>query len=743
MQRSSASEAQMPIPLTPAQPSGQQYASGFQPSVPGQTLAPTAAARAWPTLPELVNALKRRLVLATFLGMLVGMAAAAAVWLALPSGKHTAMALIQLKPIVSAGKQSMGEDFESFKQTQMRLLKTRMLLDRVVSNPNVSRLPDIKGTDDPVTFLEDRIKLRWGSPEILEVSMNGDDPKQILLIVNTMVDEYIKDADSDERQGRQRRRKIIEAHLETLNRLIKSREDRLKDWVKLGQAPGEQASVLKMKLLTDEVSKFNSTVSSLSLEIVSHETNLITLQHKQSVIDMQEVSLDELEKAVAKNEKVAPKVEARNIAIAQFEKLKTAVKEDSPLYAREKDHLAKLEEDLRTTLEEFRSKVEADIRAALKREIKSDIEREKQFVTYKTTLTKKLGEEIKRLEKELELARGANVQGIIDLGDLGPLKEQRAAMEKERLDLDLLDRSDSRIQLRQPAVVSQLLNIQKKILCGIAAFFAGFLLIALAVAFLEWRSRRVDSVDQVVNELGLRVIGTIPAFPSKSSLRSGDAGQAQNWRFVLNESVNSARTMLLHTAKTQNMQVLMVTSAMQGEGKTSLASQLATSMATAGLRTLVLDCDLRNPSLHKLFDSPLTPGCAEVLLQEVDVSDAVQPTTVPNLWLIPAGQCSNRVIAALAQGHPLETLFNRLRGQFDFIVVDSCPVLPVADALLVGQHVDGVVISILQDISQLPKVLTASEKLTQLNIPLLGAVVNGIKPDIHAYGYNYVKQLPA
>jgi Mrp family chromosome partitioning ATPase len=147
--------------------------------------------------------------------------------------------------------------------------------------------------------------------------------------------------------------------------------------------------------------------------------------------------------------------------------------------------------------------------------------------------------------------------------------------------------------------------------------------------------------------------------------------------------------------------------------------------------------------MHRLFDVPLTPGCSEILCQEVDVSDAVQPTSVPNLWMIPAGQCSNRVITALAQGHPLETLFNRLRGQFDFIVVDSCPVLPVADALLIGQHVDGAVISILQDISQLPKVLNASERLTQLNIPLLGAVVNGIKTDVHTYGYNYVKQLPA
>jgi capsular exopolysaccharide synthesis family protein len=191
------------------------------------------------------------------------------------------------------------------------------------------------------------------------------------------------------------------------------------------------------------------------------------------------------------------------------------------------------------------------------------------------------------------------------------------------------------------------------------------------------------------------------------------------------------------------MQVVMVTSATQGEGKTSITSQLATSMATAGMRTLIVDCDLRNPSVMKLFELPLTPGVSEVLRQEVDVSDAVQTTAVPNLWVIPAGQCSNATIAALAQGHPLETLFNRLRGQFDFVIVDSCPVLPVADALLIAQHVDGVVFSIMQDVSQLPKVMTATEKMHQLNIPLVGAVVNGIKQDVYSYGYNYVKQLPA
>jgi capsular exopolysaccharide synthesis family protein len=265
------------------------------------------------------------------------------------------------------------------------------------------------------------------------------------------------------------------------------------------------------------------------------------------------------------------------------------------------------------------------------------------------------------------------------------------------------------------------------------------------IALMEWRNRRVDGVDQVVTDLGMRVIGTVPAFPNRASLKAAEAAGNANWRFILNESINSTRTMLLHAARSQSMQVVMVTSATQGEGKTSLASQLGSSMATAGMRTLIVDCDLRNPSIHKLFELPLSPGVSEVLCQEADPSDAVQPTAVPNLWVIPAGQCSTRVIAALAQGHPLEALFNRLRGQFDFVVVDSCPVLPVADALLIGQHVDGVVFSIMQDVSQLPKVMVASEKLTQLSINLLGAVVNGVHMGsaYYAYGYNYVKQLPA
>ena len=326
---------------------------------------------------------------------------------------------------------------------------------------------------------------------------------------------------------------------------------------------------------------------------------------------------------------------------------------------------------------------------------------------------------------------------------LQPQRDLYAQVNKHLTDLRFRAQGTTRVQMRGDAEKIPNNNQNKKVLFASVGGLGAFFTVVLLVALLEWRTRRVDGVDQVMTELGMRVIGTVPQFPNRAGLKAAVEAGGANWRFVLNESVNSARTMLLHTARAQSMQVVMVTSATQGEGKTSISAQLATSMATAGMRTLIVDCDLRNPCIQKLFELPLGPGVSEVLRQEIDVSDAVQTTTVPNLWVIPAGQCSNATIAALAQGHPLQTLFNRLRGQFDFVIVDSCPVLPVADALLIGQHVDGVLFSIMQDVSQLPKVQTAQEKLGHLNVVLLGAVVNGIKQDEYSYGYNYVKQLPA
>ena len=710
---------------------------------PGQVFAPNSVARAWPTLPELANALKRRMVLAIFLGLLVGTAAAAAVWLALPNGKHDVRAMLEVTP--NAGNVTGGiseSNFDTFKQKQTQLIKTRLLLEQVKSNPAVAKLPDIVNSDDQIRFLEENIRVSWDA-DLMRVTMKGDEPKQLQTILDTLLVEFIKDAEGAESRNRARMRVRLEADIDTANKDIEMRNKQLRRVVDQDSATDPLLNAVLLEGTQNRLGEYIKEHARLKAALPPKVAALKELTEQLKTIDATPIDPEALDAAIAGDPQFTEAAQNIKRLETRLEITLDTAPPTSDRIQRDRDDLNRARAELRERTqsqrprfeklarEKARSKLAAQ-KAAKAAEIKDDTE---QLQTFET-LEKSAREEVSRISRN-------NLNVTLTKADLEPLTARRDKMAMALSDLELQSRNEARITIREKAYIVLNQNLKQKVLLSIAAFLAGTGALMLAVAFLEWRSRRVDSVDQVVTELGLRVIGTIPAFPSKQALKSGDAATSQNWRFVLNESVNSARTMLLHTAKTQNMQVLMVTSAMQGEGKTSLASQLATSMATAGLRTLILDCDLRNPSMHKLFDAPLTPGCSEVLCQEVDVSDAVQPTAVPNLWLIPAGQCSNRVVSALAQGHPLETLFNRLRGQFDFIVVDSCPVLPVADSLLVGQYVDGVLLSILQDISQLPKVQQVSDRLTDLNIPLLGAVVNGVKPDIHAYGYNYVKQLPA
>jgi capsular exopolysaccharide synthesis family protein len=171
----------------------------------------------------------------------------------------------------------------------------------------------------------------------------------------------------------------------------------------------------------------------------------------------------------------------------------------------------------------------------------------------------------------------------------------------------------------------------------------------------------------------------------------------------------------------------MVTSAWDGEGKTTVASQLAASLARCGRRTLLVDADVRNPTLHELFDLPADVGLCEVLRGVVEPHAAIRETQDSNLWLLSAGEVDHRSIQAL-ENDAIGMLFRELKAEYDFVVIDTAPVLAVADPLLIGQHVDGAIVSARLGYSQRPKIDEAVQRLRAVGVTVLGAVVNGTKP---------------
>lgn len=713
-----------------------------RPHLPGSTggSAPTPAG--------LWNAFRRRWVLGTFLGLLFGVAAAVGVWLLLPGGKHDVTAVVELRqrPVEVLGR-GVQDDQRNFATHQAFLIRARDLIGRSINNdPSVASLDWIKLSEEPITLVSERLRVDVRTPELLEVRLTGNDLDGMKAFLDKHLRRYQDEAIAHERSSRDNDIKKLEQQAESLKFEIESMEKQILLVSKNNNTTGGEDNAKRLAALQIRFNELDALYNRTGHELIQFKARLdVVKQHlndKGPPPEPDPVILREFVDADPGVLELRKRVAAKS-AIYKRALDVSGGKEDVPLVQEAKADKTKTEELLtaaeKAVATESVEKARAKERAGRAKEAQQLLDQ---------IATKDKEREGYKAERDgLGKLIAAGVDGGINLQQmqeaLKPQREFLLNLNSKLIALRVEQKMDSRVRLRGEAEKIPNNNQNKKILFasvgGLGAFFAVILLVAL----LEWRTRRVDSVDQVMTELGLRVIGTVPVFPNRAGLKAAVEAGGANWRFVLNESVNSARTMLLHTARSQSMQVVMVTSATQGEGKTSISAQLATSMATAGMRTLIVDCDLRNPCIQKLFELPLGPGVSEILRQEIDVSDAVQATTVPNLWVIPAGQCSNATIAALAQGHPLQTLFNRLRGQFDFVIVDSCPVLPVADALLIGQHVDGVVFSIMQDVSQLPKVQSAQEKLGHLNVVLLGAVVNGIKQDLYSYGYNYVKQLPA
>jgi len=257
--------------------------------------------------------------------------------------------------------------------------------------------------------------------------------------------------------------------------------------------------------------------------------------------------------------------------------------------------------------------------------------------------------------------------------------------------------------------------------------------VVVGISLLEFFARRVSTVGDVSGGLRLPVVGTLPLVNARGFGARG-SGAAQQ---LLIESVDAARTVLLHAFRKKNLRTVMVSSAGPGEGKTTLSAHLAASMARAGWRVLLIDGDMRCPSLHKVFGIPSDVGLGEALRGAANLREIVQAGPLPGLWLVPAGNGDAQTMRSLAQGG-LALLLAEIKNEYDFILIDSAPILPVVDSQLMGQAVDGVILSVLQNVSRLPSVYAAYERMMLFQIDVLGVVVHGTAASTYGNNYTYM-----
>jgi len=200
------------------------------------------------------------------------------------------------------------------------------------------------------------------------------------------------------------------------------------------------------------------------------------------------------------------------------------------------------------------------------------------------------------------------------------------------------------------------------------------------------------------------------------------------------EAARSLRTNLMFMNPDEPYRRLLVTSAAPSEGKTTVAVSIATSLAQGGQKVCIVDCDLRRPRLHRIFDRAGDIGLMNAILGEVTIDDIAKPTVVPNLYSVPCGPVPPNSADVVAS-EKFRALLDELSRRFDRVVLDSPPVIAVTDSAIISTLVDGVVFVVRAFKSSAGVCSSGLRTLLDVDAPIAGAVLNAVNLNRHEYSY--------
>ncbi len=217
--------------------------------------------------------------------------------------------------------------------------------------------------------------------------------------------------------------------------------------------------------------------------------------------------------------------------------------------------------------------------------------------------------------------------------------------------------------------------------------------------------------------------------PALRYLHAPSSVEAENYRTV--------RASLLVTAEHLGARVVMISSPEPGDGKTTLASNLAVAVAQSGKRVLLIDGDLRRPSIHRMLRIPQGTGLTELLAGEIDFYSAIRSTVIDRLSVITTGMPAANPAEALSSPK-MHEIFAQAKNEFDFVFVDAPPLLAVSDPCVIARHTDGIVLVARLNKNTRSALVRVRQLLGDQDIPVIGSVVNGVPAKGgHEYGYTY------
>jgi polysaccharide biosynthesis transport protein len=697
-------------------------------TAPGGSMAPAYPAAADPLAGGIDyqrawHAFRRRWIPALVLALTLGSLAAALTYVFLPRG-FEAVAWLRVRDKSGMFGAGMGRDnaeYEAYRKTQVQLIKSPLVLMAALRRPGIDSLGTLKGEEDKVGWLMRNVQVSAPmESEVLQVRLRGEDAREITQIVNAVTNAYLTDVVNKEKTERLRRRDTLERKYKENMAEVRSRLDVYNNLARsLGTTDSAEVATQRA-LLLDHLGTLRAQQTQL-------QRDLALLDAELAVMDAKARGEITLEQSVPEE-----MVDAMVLRDPQFLQLRDKIAdiESAVVYQAQRSSrgpndpavkkLQEMRDSMLQRLEQRREELKPMIVTQLAmdaagRRTGAAAESPVVLKMRREILARQLDETTKDFDKvadEVKLLGHANADLMARKQEIEQLMkvtdEMGVRLNTSELDIQM----PNRVELIEEASVPEGSDRLFRIMLTSLAAGTGLVLGSGAVVAFEYLRDRLSSTDEVTQRIGLRVVGTIPRITRKTN-----PGHVA-------ECVDGVRTVLMQTGR-EAPKVILVTSAVEHEGKTTFASQLAASLARSGKRTLLLDGDLRHPNVHLALGLDLRNGLPELLRGEIANDEAVQPTGVEGLFAVTGGVCDYAAITALSKPETA-ALLKQFRESFDHVVIDAGPVLAFADVLLLGQVSDIALLATMRDSSRVPLVMQAVEKLRSVDVRVLGAVVNGV-----------------
>jgi len=279
---------------------------------------------------------------------------------------------------------------------------------------------------------------------------------------------------------------------------------------------------------------------------------------------------------------------------------------------------------------------------------------------------------------------------------------------------------------RSPASPNRLMNLA-------VGLVAACLFACAFVFFFEYVDDRIKAPGEIKAHLGVPFLGMVPVVADSSDGSSPLLHRGVQPGF--GEALRTLRTNVLFSSTEDGGQTLAVTSSGPGEGKTVVASNLALALAQTGQRVLLIDADMRRPRVHEVLQQRQEPGLSNVLTGDSKYNDSVLAIENTGLSVLTAGHMPPNP-AELLGSKRFEDLLIMLKARFDWVVIDTPPVMAVTDAPIITHITDGVLFVVGSEMTSRGVAQTAIEQLVNANARIVGAVLNRVDLDNNGYYYS-------